>query len=101
MGLPGLILCFIGSFALALGGFVLAGRLFGSPGAPFIAYAGVTLVVITLLANKLADCPRCGTSAFWHSGTRWSNGWPSKHCSKCDLDLRKFHPFDSRAKRGT
>ena len=53
------------------------------------------------LAMKLVDCPRCGVSAYWRSAWRWSNAWPVKHCSKCDLDLSKFHPFDSRAKRGT
>ena len=101
MGIPGLLLCFVGSIALAIGEMTLVARLFGSPGIPFVAYFGPTLIVVGLAAYRLVDCPRCGVSAYWHSGKRWSNGWPEKQCSKCDLDLRKYHPFDSRAKRGT
>jgi hypothetical protein len=101
MGIPGLSLCFVGSIALAIGEMTLVARLFGPPGPPFVACFIPTLIVVGLAAYKLVDCPRCGVSAYWHSGKRWSNAWPEKHCSKCDLDLRRFHPFDSRAKRGT
>ena len=100
MGIPGLLLCFVASGFLGAGALVVFERLLGSPGIPFAVYAGVSLIVLGLLACKLVECPRCGTSAYWHSGTRWSNAWPEKQCSKCDLDLRDFHPFDSRAKRG-
>lgn len=99
MGIPGLLLGFVGSLALAAGEMTLVARLLGSTGIPFGAYFGVTFIVVGLAAYKLVDCPRCGVSAYWHSGKRWSNAWPEKQCSKCDLDLREHHPFDARAKR--
>lgn len=101
MGLPGLLLTFFGSLFLAAGEMTVVGRLFGASGIPFIAYFGVTFVVVSFATHKLVDCPRCGVSAYWHSKKRWSNAWPEQHCSKCGLDLRQHHPFDSTAKRGT
>ena len=99
MGIPGLLLCFVGSLYLAGAESMIVERVLGSSDIPFVAYFAVTLIVVGFAAYKLVDCPRCATSAYWHSGTRWSNAWPEKRCSRCDLDLRKFHPFDSRAKR--
>jgi len=102
MGLPWLFLGFASSFFIAVGLMGVFLRLFTvDPDSEFLFFYFFvpTFLIVFGLAMKLVDCPRCKTSAFRHSGTRWNNAWPMKHCSKCDLDLRKYHPFDSRAKR--
>ena len=56
----------------------------------FLAGGGVLIA--------LTACPRCGRNA--HSrGSYFDSFWPVRTCSKCGLDLRRFHPFDKRAKR--
>lgn len=57
----------------------------------FLALAAVTMA--------LTACPRCGRNIYQRSGW-WSNNlWPVSKCSKCGLDLKRFGPFDGRAKR--
>ncbi|HYC68049.1 hypothetical protein [Brevundimonas sp.] len=99
MGLPGLVLCFFGSLALAFAAEGLMERFYLSIDVSFLLIFAPLLITVTFTAMKVVDCPRCGVSAYWHSAHRWGNAWPARRCSKCDLDLRKYHPFDSRAKR--
>ncbi|MEJ6790932.1 hypothetical protein BrevBR_15420 [Brevundimonas sp. BR2-1] len=58
--------------------------------ASFVALAAVSLM--------LTACPRCWRSVYQRSQWRANTLWPVSECSRCGLDLKKFGPFDRRAK---
>lgn len=58
-----------------------------------LAFLGLAAVSLALTA-----CPRCGRNVYQRSGWFSNNLWPVSKCSKCGLDLKRFSPFDKRAK---
>ena len=58
----------------------------------------LTFLGLAAVSLALTACPRCGRNVYQRS--RWfsNNLWPVSKCSKCGLDLKRFSPFDKRAK---
>ena len=97
---PGRVLVLVGALGLAVVTDRLLQEWFGSaPGPTWLILPW--FIVLGLGSWLLIRCPRCGRDAYSRSGAWANNLWPVRTCTKCGLDLRQHHPFDSTAKRGT
>ncbi|HRO32541.1 MAG TPA: hypothetical protein PLQ03_03930 [Brevundimonas sp.] len=57
-----------------------------------------TLLGFAVLGWALTACPRCGRNVYQRSFWFLNDLWPVSRCSKCGLNLKRFSPFDRRAK---
>jgi hypothetical protein len=77
----------------------MANALAGGWRVPAFFAAGAVWLGFGFSFSKFPTCPRCGYSPYvWARGRRFSS-FPRSHCSRCDLNLKKFGLFDPRAKR--
>tara|TARA_R110002167_G_scaffold46190_4_gene138081 strand:- start:540 stop:875 length:336 start_codon:yes stop_codon:yes gene_type:complete len=62
-------------------------------------WAFVVLMFVWAVADfAILACPRCGRYVYMRNAFFVNAMWPVRRCSKCDLDLKRFHPFDKRAR---
>tara|TARA_R110002051_G_scaffold92705_1_gene162432 strand:+ start:280 stop:615 length:336 start_codon:yes stop_codon:yes gene_type:complete len=69
----------------------------GRPFSFFWTFFGL-LIVWGVADFAILACPRCGRYAYIRNAYLMNSMWPPRRCSKCDLDLKQFHPFDKRAR---
>lgn len=58
----------------------------------------VVLIGVVIAEFKVLACPRCGRYVYMRNSMFMKSMWPVRRCSKCSLDLKRFHPFDKRAR---
>jgi len=56
------------------------------------------LIGFALVEFAILACPRCGRYIYMRNSRFMNSLWPVRRCSKCSLDLKRFHPFDKRAR---
>ena len=58
----------------------------------------VLLIVLGVAEMAALSCPRCRRYVYMRGSLFINSMWPPRRCSKCGLDLKRFHPFDKRAR---